>query len=72
MKTPVRPLIEVTEEALTVLSKQLGVADTMRFLGQFTAGQGDYTEERKDLFGGLSVEDIVAEIRHDDDEQTTK
>lgn len=65
MKTVVRPLIEVTEEALSVLSKQLGAADTMRFLGQFTVGHGDYTEERKNLFGGLTVEEIVSEVRHD-------
>ena len=63
MNTRARPLRDVTEEAIAALHERLGVADTVRFLGQFTLGQGNYTEERKQLFRGMSLEDIVAGIR---------
>jgi hypothetical protein len=37
--------------------------DTIRFLNQFRAGSGDYTAEREDLFRGMSVEDVIDDIR---------
>lgn len=58
-----KPLLEVTEEALTVLNRQLGVTDTMRFLSQFAVGHGNYTEERKELFKDLSLADMTSRIR---------
>ena len=58
-----KPLWEVTEEALTVLNKRLGVTDTMRFLSQFAVGHGNYTEERRELFKDLSLADITSRIR---------
>ena len=63
MAVPVRPLSEINEEAIRLLSKEMGAADTARFIGQFTTGFGDYTEERKELFDGLSFEDAAQEIR---------
>lgn len=63
MTVHLRPLAEVTQEAIRVLSRELGVADTLRFMGQFTTGSGNYTEERDRLFEGLTLDDILAEIR---------
>lgn len=63
MTVYLRPLAEVTQEAIRVLSRELGVADTLRFMGQFTTGSGNYTEERDRLFEGLTLDDILAEIR---------
>jgi len=63
MAVPVRPLSEINEEAIRLLSKEMGAADTARFIGQFTTGFGDYTEERKELFDGLTLEDAAQEIR---------
>ena len=37
--------------------------DALRFLSQFRAGTGDYTAERNQLFEGMSVKDIVQEIK---------
>lgn len=58
----VKPLAEITHEALTVLCQRLGVANTLRFINQFTTGYGNYTEERREVYVKMSVDDIVAEI----------
>jgi len=63
MTIEARPLIELTEEALSLLNERLGVVGTMRFLAQFSVGHGNYTEERKTLFRGLTLTDIVSRIR---------
>jgi hypothetical protein len=62
MTTEVKPLAEITHEALTLLCKHLGIADTIRFVNQFTTGYGNYTEERKEMFGAVTLEKIIAEI----------
>ena len=63
MTIPARPLTEITNQALHVLAKEIGVADTMRFLGQFSTGTGNYTEERAALFDRLTLDDVLTEIR---------
>ena len=62
MDIPMKPLAEVTREAIALLNKGLGPADTIRFLSQFTTGWGDYTEERKELFADLTLDDVKAGI----------
>lgn len=57
-----RPLIEINQQAIHLLYKELGVVDAIRFLKQFTKGYGNYTEERELLFGAKSLDDIVSEI----------
>jgi hypothetical protein len=63
MAVPVRPLIDINEEAIRLLSREMGAADTARFISQFTTGFGNYTEERKELFEGLTLEGAAREIR---------
>ena len=63
MNVQVRPLSEITRHAIDLLSKEMGVVDTVRFLNQFTTGYGDYTEERKDLFKDLTLDEILAAIK---------
>jgi hypothetical protein len=59
-----RSLDELTEQAMDLLCRELGVANTLRFLRQFiVARTGDYTKERDALIGHLSVEEIFAEAR---------
>jgi hypothetical protein len=65
MTVEVKPLAEITHEALSVLCQHLGIANTMRFISQFTTGYGNYTEERRKNFADMSVDDIVAEIEKD-------
>ncbi len=63
MNAPAKPLAEVTERAIRVLAREIGVADTARFLHQFGAGYGDYTAERDALFGHLTLDDVIAQSR---------
>lgn len=63
MAVPARPLSEINEQAIRVLSEEMGPADTARFISQFTTGYGNYTEERKKLFEGLTLEEVAREIR---------
>ena len=58
-----KPLSEITREAIQALSKEIGIANTIRFMNQFTTGYGNYVEERELLFGDMTLDDIVAEIR---------
>jgi len=58
-----KPLAEITQDALAVLYREIGIVNTVRFLNQFTVGHGDYTAERRELFDGMTVEDIVSEIK---------
>jgi len=57
-------LIELTREAIQLLYKEMGDVNTIRFINQFHAGYGNYTEERDRLFNNMTVDDIVAEIEH--------
>ncbi|HQU31925.1 MAG: hypothetical protein HRU72_08590 [Planctomycetia bacterium] len=57
-----RPLIEINQQAISLLYKELGVVDAVRFLKQFTQGYGNYTQEREVVFANKSLEDIVNEI----------
>ena len=61
--TTLQPISDVTTRATNALIKEIGVVDTIRFLNQFRAGTGDYTIERQRLFEGMSVKDIVSEIK---------
>ena len=63
MITELRPLIEINQQAIHLLYKELGVVDAVRFLKQFTQGFGDYTREREVLFANKSLDDIVSEIK---------
>src|SRR5215217_2784262 len=60
---PLLPLAEVTRRAIEVLARELGPADTARFINQFSTGSGDYTADRAGLLGNLTLAEIAAEIR---------
>ncbi len=58
-----RPLAEITTEAIKILYREIGVVDTLRFVNQYTAGYGDYTAQRDELFADMTLDDIVSEIK---------
>jgi len=58
-----RPLVDITQEAIRILFQRLGAVNTIRFLNQFTIGYGDYKEEREELFGHLTLDEIVNDIK---------
>jgi len=55
---------EINKEAFEVLIKELGVSKTIRFINQFSVGKGNYTEMKDDIFKGMTVDDIVSEIKN--------
>ena len=63
MTIPAKSLADITNQAIHVLAKEIGIANTMRFIGQFSTGTGNYTEERAAFFDHLSLDDILDEIR---------
>ena len=63
MITSMRPLAAITQEALRMLYRELGVVDTVRFLNQFTVGFGNYTEERRAVIENQTLEEVLAEVR---------
>jgi hypothetical protein len=63
MTVETKPLAYITQEAIGVLCREIGIVNTIRFINQFTVGYGNYTEERETLFGEMSMDEIVAEIK---------
>jgi hypothetical protein len=57
------PLADLTQSAIRVLCREIGVVNTARFLNQYSLGQGDYTREREQLFGQVTVDEVVAEVK---------
>jgi hypothetical protein len=64
MISDMRPLIEVNQEAIHLLYRELGVVDAIRFLRQFTQGYGNYTKEREYMFADKTLENIFDEIEN--------
>ncbi len=63
MNVQPKPLSEITQQAMSVLAKELGVANTLRFISQFTSGYGNYTEERRELYADMSLDDILNNLK---------
>jgi len=63
MSIQVRPLHEITQQAIELLTKEMGVVETVRFLNQFTTGYGNYTEEREALYKGMTLDQVLAAMK---------
>ncbi len=63
MTTDTASVAEITTAAITLLCREIGPVNTARFLGQFTDGLGNYTEERDAIIGHATVDQLVAEIK---------
>lgn len=62
MNLIIHPLAEINQKATHTLFKTLDVIDALRFFNQFTVGSGDYTKEREQWLGELTLDQIVDEI----------
>jgi hypothetical protein len=56
-------LTELNEIAVRLLVDELGIANTARFINQFTRGVGDSVAEKDRLFGQMTVAELAAAIR---------
>lgn len=63
MTLAIRPLSELNRQATELLVREMGIADTLRFLSQFSSGAGDYTKERGEWLDDLSLQQIASEIK---------
>jgi hypothetical protein len=63
MNVQTKPLSEITQQAIDLLFKELGIVNTIRFLNQFTTGYGDYTQEREALFKDLTLDEILSAMK---------
>jgi len=61
---PQLTLADLTRKAYRILARELGAADTIRFIGQFTNGSGDYTAERDAHFSERSLDQLIDGIRY--------
>jgi hypothetical protein len=71
MTVDVKPLAEITQDAQSVLCKETGIVNTVRFISQFTVGYGNYTEEREQLFAGMTLDDIIAGIKREKGQESS-
>ncbi|MBI1811281.1 MAG: hypothetical protein HY035_01310 [Nitrospirae bacterium] len=63
MSTQTISPVVLRKVGLEAVAKALGPLGLVRFLQQFETGAGDYTKERERWLKGLSVQDIMSEIK---------
>lgn len=63
MTPTMMPPAELTAKAIRILCREIGVVNTARFLNQFTTGYGNYTEERDEIIGPITMDEAIAEIK---------
>ena len=69
MNVQTKPLSEITQQAIDLLFKEMGIVNTVRFLNQFTTGYGDYTQEREALFKDLTLDEILSAMKNVPDQR---
>lgn len=52
-------LLQIRQMGIEVLARELGPVAMIRFLQQFEAGVGDYSKERHQWIGNITIDDIV-------------
>jgi hypothetical protein len=62
---------EIRLEGWKALTERLGPAGAMRFMMQYDPGHGDYTEERREIFADLELEDLLAAVRRRETESAS-
>ncbi len=66
MNTHTLTLNELTQRAVAALTREIGVAGTLRFLSQYRRGTGDYTAERRALLGEATLDELLAQAQQID------
>jgi hypothetical protein len=54
---------QIRLEGWKALTERLGPAGAMRFMSQYDPGHGDYTEERREIFADLDLEELLDSVR---------
>jgi hypothetical protein len=56
-------LYEIRMEGWKALTERLGPGGAMRFMMQYDPGHGDYSKERHDIFGSVTMEELLESIK---------
>lgn len=63
MSSQTKSLSQITQQAMELLFKEIGIVSTVRFLNQFSTGYGNYTEEHESLFKDLTLDEILKRMQ---------
>jgi len=58
-----RNATHVRKAGLSALKKELGTVGMTYFIRQFNTGQGDYTADRDRLLEGITLDEIIKNVR---------
>ena len=64
--------IELYRKGFKALVDALGYADAVRFIRQFDNGSGDYTQERHQWLDSLTMDEVLADIKRLQDDDTNQ
>jgi hypothetical protein len=53
---------ELANRAMSLLMREFGPKDAIRFIHFLKPGSGDYTKEREELFKDVTLEQLIADI----------
>jgi len=56
-------LAEIKTKGWMALVKELGHSGATKFILLYEPGKGDYTKERKELFKGITIKEIINETK---------
>jgi hypothetical protein len=55
--------VEIRRAGWEALKEKLGPANAMKFILDFDRGEGNYSELRKEIFGGKTVNAIIQDMK---------
>lgn len=55
--------IQIRRRGLEALANALGPVGMVRFIQQFDAGRGDYTQEREQWLAEITLQDAITQIK---------
>lgn len=57
---------ELNRRAFQILCRELGIVDTLHYMGQLRSGSGNYTQERRQLFSNLTLDEYRTAVTKQD------
>lgn len=51
--------VELQRRGMEILIRELGYADAVQFMLQFSQGRGDYTKERRKMLADATIDELL-------------
>ncbi|MFK5894282.1 MAG: hypothetical protein QM504_13755 [Pseudomonadota bacterium] len=64
MNTSALSLNDIRKTGIDILTEKLGAAGMIRFLQQSETGSGDYTQEKENILGDPTPDELFNEIKN--------